>query len=29
VTERGYVLSSEQMSPNEMVRNACRAEEAG
>jgi alkanesulfonate monooxygenase SsuD/methylene tetrahydromethanopterin reductase-like flavin-dependent oxidoreductase (luciferase family) len=29
MAEMGYVLSSEEMSPNEMVRNALRAEEAG
>src|SRR5215208_7428178 len=29
MAEMGYVLSSEEMSPNEMVRNARRAEEAG
>ena len=26
MAEMGYVLSSEEMSPNEMVRNARRAE---
>src|SRR5688500_19267902 len=29
MAEIGYVLSSEEMSPNDMVRNARRAEEAG
>ena len=29
MAEMGYVLSSEEMKPNEMVRNARRAEEAG
>src|SRR5215212_9811607 len=29
MAEMGYVLSSEEMSPKEMVRNARRAEEAG
>jgi hypothetical protein len=29
MAEMGYVLSSEEMSPNEIVRNARRAEEAG
>jgi coenzyme F420-dependent glucose-6-phosphate dehydrogenase len=29
MAEMGYVLSSEEMSPNEMVWNARRAEEAG
>src|SRR5215207_10274652 len=29
MAEMGYVLSSEEMSPNEMVRNAHRAAEAG
>ena len=29
MAEMGYVLSSEEMTPNEMVRNARRAEEAG
>ena len=29
MTEMGYVLSSEEMSPNDMVHNARRAEEVG
>jgi len=29
MAQMGYVLSSEEMSPNDMVRNALRAEEAG
>jgi len=29
MTEIGYVLSSEETSPNDLVRNARRAEEVG
>jgi alkanesulfonate monooxygenase SsuD/methylene tetrahydromethanopterin reductase-like flavin-dependent oxidoreductase (luciferase family) len=29
MAEMGYVLSSEEMSPNDMIRNARRAEESG
>ena len=29
MVKMGYVLSSEEMTPNEMVRNAGRADEAG
>jgi alkanesulfonate monooxygenase SsuD/methylene tetrahydromethanopterin reductase-like flavin-dependent oxidoreductase (luciferase family) len=29
MVEIGYVLSSEEMSPNDMIRNARREEEAG